>query len=217
MYILKGHWRLTVSYQYGLHFAGLPTPCFAGFDFEDGETIALGPGAVHHTPHPDANSWFLQTGGSGLGDMEKGLDRLEAQMATVGARLLEDQRAGVEAAETVRLRSSGDTATLSDIAGNIEAGLTDVLQHVGFWLGVPAKDCHVSVNKDFVSTRLGPQDITALLGAVQAGQISEETFIYNLIQGEIIRDGKTVEDEMEDIAENKLKNSRTAPNLDGIA
>lgn len=214
--ILKGHWRLTVAYQYGLHFAGLPTPCFAGFDFEDGEMIPLGPGAVHHSTDPGAQSWFLQTGGQGLGDMEKGLDRLEVQMATVGARLLEGQRAGVEAAETVRLRSSGDSATLSDIAGNVEAGLTDVLQYIGFWLGIPAKECQVSVNKDFVSTRLGPQDITALLGAVQAGKISEETFIHNLIQGEITQTGRTVEEEKEAIAEDLLKNNRNNPNLEGI-
>ena len=63
--------------------------------------------------------------------METGLDRLEKQMAIVGARLLEEQRAGIEAAETVRLRSSGDSATLADIAGNIEGALTDVLQHIG--------------------------------------------------------------------------------------
>jgi hypothetical protein len=213
--ILKGHWRLTVAYQYGLHFAGLPTPWFAGFNFEDGQTIPLGPGAVHHTPDSGASCGFLQTGGQGLADMEKGLDRLEAQMSTVGARLLEGLRPGVEAAETVKLRSSGDSATLADIAGNIESGLTDVLQYIGFWLGIPEDDCQVAVNKDFVSTRLSAQDITALLGAVQAGRISDDTFIWNLQQGEVLQDGRTIEDEKEAIAEDKLKSSRDVPNLNG--
>ena len=214
--ILKGHWRLTVAYQYGLHFAGLPTAWFTGFNFEDNQAIPLGPGVVHHTSEPTAKCGFLQTGGQGLADMEKGLDRLERQMSTVGARLLEGQRPGVEAAETVKLRSSGDSATLSDIAGNVEAGLTDVLQYIGFWLGIPAKDCMISVNKDFVSTRLSAQDITALLGAVQAGKISDDTFIWNLQQGEVMQDGRTIEDEKEAIAEDKIKNSRNAPNLAGL-
>ena len=215
--LLKGHWKLTVAYQYGLHFAGLPTPCFAGFDFDIGAQTPLGPGAAYHSPDPGAKSWFLQTGGQGLADMERGLDRLERQMAVVGARLLEEQRPGIEAAETVRLRSSGDSATLADIAGNIESGLTKVLQHIGFWLGIPEKDCYVSVNKDFVSTRLGPQEITALLQAVQAGKMSEETFLFNLQQGEVLQTGRTIEEEQEAIDEDRIKTNRNNPNLQGLA
>jgi len=212
--ILKGHWKLTVSYQYGLYFAGLPTPWFAGFEHEEGAKAPLGPGAAYFAADPNATCGFLQTGGEGLSAMEHGLDRLEKQMAIVGSRMLmEEQRAGIEAAETVRLRSSGDSATLSDVAGNIEAGLTDVLQFIGFWEGIVPTECSASVNKDFVSSRLGAQEITALVQTVQAGQISTDTFIYNLMQGEIIRPGKTIEEEMEDIAEDKLTAARNNPNL----
>ena len=211
--LLKGHWRLTVAYQYGLHFAGLPTPWFAGFDMEEGAKIPLGPGVAYHASDPQATCGFLQTGGEGLASMERGLDRLERQMAVVGARLLEEQRPGVEAAETVRLRSSGDSATLADIAGNVEGGLTKVLRYIGFWLGIAEKECVVGANKDFVSTRLSPQDITALLQAVQAGKMSEETFLYNLEQGEILPPEKSIEEEQEAIDEDRLKNVRNNPGL----
>lgn len=206
--LLKGHWKLTVAYQYGLNFAGLPTPWFAGFDIEEGTKISLGPGAAYHTSEPTATAGFLMTEGKGLVEIAAGLDHLEKQMAVVGARLLEEQRPGVEAAETVRLRSSGDTATLSDIAGNIENGLTEVLVNIGFWIGVSEEQCNVGLNKDFVSSRLGPQDISALLAAVQAGQISEQTFIWNLQQGEVLQDGRTVEEEIEAIGEDRLKNQK---------
>lgn len=206
--ILKGHWKMSVSYFYGVHFAGLPTACFAGFNHEEGQQIPLGPGVVHHTPEPSAKSWFLQTGGEGLASIENALTRLESQMSTIGARLLEGQRPGIEAAETVKLRSAGDTATLSDIAGNIETGLTDVLKYIGFWLGIGQKECNVALNKDFVSTRLTPQDIAALLAAVQAGQISEDTFVWNLAQGEVLQDGVSVEEERERIEEDRIKNSK---------
>ena len=213
----KGHWKVTVAYQYALNFTGLPTPWFAGFDHEEGTKVPLGPGAAYFSSDPQATCGYLQTGGAGLSEMEKGLDRLEKQMAVTGARMLEEERTGVEAAETVRLRSSGDTATLADIAGNIEGGLTDVLQYIGFWLGIGEKECAVSVNKDFISTRLSPQDITALIGAVQAGQMSAETFIYNLMQGEILQAGRTIEEEQDAIAEDKLKAGRENKNLAGLA
>jgi len=213
--LLKGHWKLTVAYQYALNFTGLPTPCFAGFNLEEGAKTPLGPGASYNADDPQAKSWFLQTGGQGLAEMERGLNRLEDQMAVTGARLLETQRPGVEAAETVRLRSSGDSATLADIAGNIEAGLTDVLQYIGFWLGIGEKECAVSVNKDFVSAKATPQEITAWVQAVQAGYLSVDSFLYNLIQGEMLPAGRTIEEEQEAIAEDKLKAQRSSPSLRG--
>jgi hypothetical protein len=203
--LIKGHWRLTISYQYWLFYASLPTPCFAGFDKEPGEPVPLGPGATHIANDPSAKSWFMQTGGAGLESVERGLDRLESQISVIGARLLEGQKSGVEAAETIRLRSAGDMATLSDISGNIENGLTQVLQHVGFWLGISEKEILVSTNKDFVSTRLSSQDIAALLQVVHAGKMSEEMFIWNLAQGEIIQDGRTVDEELEAIADDRAK------------
>ena len=208
--ILKGHWRLTVAYQYGLHFAGLPTPWFAGFQHESGTKTPLGPGAAYFADDPNATCGFLQTGGEGLASMENGLDRLEKQMAVVGARLLEDQRPGVEAAETVRLRSSGDSATLADIAGNVEAAMLDVLQYIGFWLGVAPTACSVGVNKDFVGARLSAQEITSLVAAVQSGKMSEETFIWNLQQGEILQPGRSIEEEQEALAEDRLTAQRNA-------
>jgi len=205
----KGHWKLTVAYLYGMHFASLPTACFAGFNFEEGVQIPLGPGVVHHTAEPTANSWFLQTGGEGLATVEKGLDRLEKQMAVSGSRMLEESRPGVEAAETVKLRSSGDSATLADIAGNVEAALTDVLRHIGFWEGVGPDQCSVGLNKDFVSAKLTPQEITALVAALQAGDaMSVETFLWNLQQGEMMQPGRSIEEEQEAIGEDKLKRQK---------
>jgi len=204
----KGHWKLTVAYQYGMHFASLPTPWFAGFDIEEGSKIPLGPGAAYHTTEPSATCGFLQTGGEGLATVEKGLDRLERQMAVTGSRMLEESRPGVEAAETVKLRSSGDSATLADIAGNVEAALTDVLQYIGFWEGIGPDQCSVGLNKDFVSAKLSPQEITALVAAVQAGEISQETFIWNLQQGEILQSGRSIEEEKEAIGEDKLKRQK---------
>jgi len=214
--LLKGHWRLTVAYQYALHFTALPTPCFAGFDKEPGEKISLGPGSAHVAIDPTAKSWFMQTGGQGLESVERGLDRLEMQISVVGARLLEGQKSGVEAFETVKLRSAGDQATLADISGNIEKGLTKVLQDIGFWKGIQPDTCLVITNKDFVSTRLDSRDVAALLQAVQANKISEDTFIHNLIKGEIIQEGRTIEQEQEKIAEDKAIEARSNPSFSAI-
>ncbi len=201
-----GHWKLSVSYYYGLHFAGLPTPIFAGFSIEKDSKVSIGPGTAFHTDNPDAKAYYMQTEGKGLTEIVTGLDKIEKIMAVTGARMLESQRPGVEAAETVKLRSSGDSATLADIAGNIEAGLTDVLRDIGYFIfGTKNEKYKVTVNRDFVSTRLSSQDVTALLEALNSNAISLDSFINNLILGEILESGRTVDEEKEAIDEDRVK------------
>jgi len=74
---------------------------------------------------------------------------------------------------------------------------------------VAADQCAVGLNKDFVSAKLSSQEITALLAAVQAEEMSQETFIWNLQQGEVLQPGRTVEEEQEAIAEDKIKRQKT--------
>jgi hypothetical protein len=49
--------------------------------------------------------------------------------------------------------------------------------------------------------RLSGQELTALVGAWQAGAFSQETLFDNLSQGQIIMDGKDFETEMAQIAD----------------
>ncbi len=53
------------------------------------------------------------------------------------------------------------------------------------------------MNTDFVSTEISPQQITALMQAYQGGGISHDTFIYNMVQGEVTPPDVTVEQEKE--------------------
>jgi len=53
------------------------------------------------------------------------------------------------------------------------------------------------VNRDFVSTRLEPQEITSLLTLFTAGTISQETLLNQLSAGEILGDDFDIEEEME--------------------
>ena len=47
--------------------------------------------------------------------------------------------------------------------------------------------------------------------------MSLETFLWNMEQGEMIQPGRTVEDEMDAIAEDKLKAARETPGLQKLA
>ena len=53
------------------------------------------------------------------------------------------------------------------------------------------------VNRDFVSARLAPQEITSLLTLFTAGTISQETLLNQLSTGEVLGDDFDVEEEIE--------------------
>lgn len=189
------HWQVTVDYFHGLHWCALPTPYFFGIEKKTGEKFTIGPSKAITSSNVNAKCGILEFSGQGLGSVEKALDRLEGQMAVMGARLLEHKKAGVESAEALRLRSSDEVATLATIVGSGENGLTNVLRFVTMWMGGDPNKVSFSMNKDFVSTRLESQDIIALLQSVQAGEISQDTFLWNLKQGEILPEDRSIDDE----------------------
>lgn len=191
------HWQVSTDYYHGLHYCAIPTPWAAGFKI-DGD-LYIGSQKAWVSDDPNAKCGYLEFTGTGLAAIEKALTKLEMLMAVMGARLLEEQKAGVESAEAIRLRVSGDSVTLSTIAQVAEEGIAQALNFVCSWMGIPG-NVKVSINRDFVSQKMGAQDITALLGAVQAGKISMDTFLYNLRVGEVLPPDRTIEQEKELIA-----------------
>lgn len=189
------HWRLNVDYNHGLHFCALPTPWASGFKKD--AKLFIGPEKAWVSEKPDARCGYLEFTGRGLAAIKEALENTEKRMAVLGARLLEEQKRAVEAAETIRIRSSGDSATLGSIANSVELGMTNILKIVAEWLKQDSKNITVAVNKDFVSEKLASQEITALLQAVQAGRISMDTFLYNLKTGEVLPEDRSIDEEKE--------------------
>lgn len=187
------HWQVSTDYYHGLHYCALPTPWAAGFNA--GDNLYIGAMKAWISDNPNAQCGYLEFSGAGLQAIEKALDRLEAQMAVMGARMLEEQKKAAEAADTVRMRYSGDTATLSTIVTCVEQGMMKALNYLGMWMGLPDVYCEVGLNRDFVAQMLDPQQITALLQSWQSGGISLDTFLYNLQVGEVLPADVTIEDE----------------------
>jgi hypothetical protein len=103
------HFRTSADLEHGRHFTALPTAWVAGFG--DDQELRIGSGTAWVTDNPAAHAGFLEFSGAGLSALSEGLIQKEHLMAVLGARLFEPPRAGVEAAETLRLRQSADTAT----------------------------------------------------------------------------------------------------------
>jgi hypothetical protein len=166
---------------------------------ETGAELPLGSGTAWRLPE-GATTGFLEFTGVGIKTLAEGMEEKERKMAALGARMIEPARQGIEAAETARIHAAGTSATLGDIAGSVGKGLEAALQVAAEWEGADPEAVSVQMNKDFVDTKLTPQEITALLEAFLKGAITQETLLHNFKMGEILPEDRSIEDEMELLA-----------------
>lgn len=192
------HYRTTADLEHGAHFTGLPMLMLSGVNLDDGEEVRLGSQKAVVAPDPSAKGAFIEFTGQGLGSLEKLIDRKEQQMAALGASMLTPQRKAVESAQTHEMRSGQETSMLADIANTVSRALTIALEWLRDWSGASG-DVRVQLNTDYVVSAMTAQDLTALVAAWQSGAISRATFFWNLQQGEMVPDGKTVEEETAEI------------------
>jgi hypothetical protein len=194
------HYRVTADYEHGCHFAGLPTAVVSGYTAGENEKLYIGSSTAWVFPDPSARATFLEFTGQGLGSLENNLERKEKQMAAIGARMLEMQKAGVESQGAMEMRSNGESSVLASLANTISRGMSNMLAFMAQWEGV-AGECSIRLNTDYLPAGMTPQELAGLMAAWQAGAISKQTMFDNLKRGEIIAETRTFDDEQELIAQ----------------
>jgi len=190
------HWRLSCDYNHGLHYTGLPTAIAAGFP-KSNEGYKIGAGTAWWSEDSDAKASFLEFKGEGLGAMQKALEEDEAKMAALGGRLLEKQKSQAEAADTVRLRTAGDQATLAGLTETLDRGLTQALGLLNAWLGSPTAEAEVILNDDFFADQMSADEAVKLMQIVQAGYMTVENLLFLYDRGELLRPDVNTEQERE--------------------
>lgn len=198
------HYRTTADYEHGCHFTGLPTAVVSGYNPQANaegvvtEKLYIGSTAAWVFPDPTATAVYLEFTGQGLGALEKNLDRKEAQMAVLGARMLSAEKKQAEAAETAAIHRTGENSVLAGVAQTISLGLTMAIKTFCEWAGA-AGDASIDLNRDFFPMPMTPQMMKELVAAWQSRAISFETLFSKLQQGEIQATDVKVDDEKERI------------------
>ena len=193
------HYRVTADWEHACHFTGLPMLFFAGLQLNENEKIHLGSQTAVVSSNENSHGEYIEFTGQGLGALEKNLDRKEKQMAAIGARMLEQQKSGVEAEGTIAQRSIGETSVLASIANIISAQMSKMLSFMSEWAG-NAQEVVYKLNTDYMAKGLTSAELAELVKAYQSSAISFETLFENLQRGEIVGADKTVEDEKDLIA-----------------
>ena len=191
------HYRTQADLEQGNYLTSSPTPYIIGQKNAESAAWSIGSGTIWFLSE-GASTGMLEYTGAGLSFLEKSLDRKQAMMALLGARLLEEQKRTAEAAETLRIRGSGESSILSSIADTVSDGLAQALMWMAEWEGFDAT-ITVELNKDFMDAKLTPQELTALVQAWQAGAMGQADMLYNLQRGEMLRPDADIEEIRDEI------------------
>ena len=187
------HYRVNADYERGCHFAGLPTPILAGFVFGENEVVKIGSAGAITSQDPNAKWGFLEFTGQGLGALLDNLKLKEGQMAAIGARFLAPDKAGVEAAATLLMRSNGETSVLASMANLVSQNLQDMFEFIAKWAGIDG-EISIKLSTDFLPVTMSSQDLDSLIKSWQAGGIPKEELFNALKRGEVITDKITYEE-----------------------
>ena len=178
-----------------LHISAVPMLAFYGFP-SSAEEVSAGPGEAIAFP-AEGRAEYIEPDGKSFDYQFRRLEQLASQINELGLSAVLGQKLSAETAEAKRIdRSQGDS-TMMVIAQNMQDMIDNCLQYHAQYLGGSTAPGSCLVNRDFLGSRLEPQDVQSLLQLYTAGTITQETLLQNLADGEVLGDDFNVEEELE--------------------
>lgn len=167
-------------------FAGSPMFAIFGMN-KPQEAVRPGDGVILWCPDPSGKLQVESASADSAGMLSELKADKRADMAVIGARFLQADTSGNIAENTAVIHRSGDNATLSTISASIEQGITEAFRFCGQFKGVDASAIKITLTRDYLPTKMIPQELTALVSALQSGAITKADLYDNLVRGEIIQ------------------------------
>ena len=171
-----------------MHLSGLPTLVLTGIDsgsLDDDTPIRLGSTTSIILP-PGADAKIVEFSGASAGSVRQFLIDLESRMAVLGARLLDPTAVSAATATTEIVKTAAEQTSLGSLTQTLDIGLSKILNIMMWWAGNETAQAKVSLNKDFLSSKLSPSQLASLVDAFIKGGLSAEVFLHQLEQGEML-------------------------------
>ena len=192
------HYQVNADYRHGLHFTALPTLFLAGLQAKEGETFHIGSGTAVVASDPNAKGEYIEFTGQGLDGIANALKSYEQRMAVLGARMIADETRQAETLGATQIKRAGENSILAQIVIEVSGALEWALSVMADWVGAGGA-VKYEINRDFGITGLSAQDLTALVGAVQAGKVSDSELFDLLQRHDVVEPTKTFEEHQAEI------------------
>ena len=184
-----------------LHISAVPMLAMFGFPAA-AEEVSAGPSEALSLPQ-ESRIEYIEPEGRSFDAQFRRLDQLEKQINELGLVAVLGQKLSAETAEAKRIdRSQGDS-TMQVIAQQMQDLIDNCLKFHAQYLNEPTAGSSF-VNRDFLASRLDPQDVQALIQLRAQNEITQKTLLSQLTEGEVLVDDFDIEEELESTASGGL-------------
>lgn len=205
------HYRKSADLENGGHLTGVPTPYGQGFDPELDETgkpkpFELGGSRFKYLPS-GASLSYLEFSGSGCNLLRTMMADDEERMATLGARIIAQQKKGVESAETAKIHNSAENSVLANFANSLSDTFSKLLRIYLEWstgTQISQDDVRVTINTDYDVATMSPAELTSLVALWQNGGIAKSDMQKKLKEGEILDADRNLDEMNAEIEEEQI-------------
>lgn len=177
-----------------------PTLVITGVN-DDLQQISTGPTVSFVISSKDAQVYYTKTDTSALEFVSKHIDSLYEKAVQYGAQMLDSAKKSAETAETARLRQTAASATLRSVVTTVGDAFTQALKGIATWMGL--SQAKIDSIRFAPLTEFGnaltPQEQEQLVKSWMSGAISHMTVLSNFRKAGILGEGKSEEDELEQI------------------
>ena len=200
-------YRGEADHRSALFMSGQDTLVITGYDIssgssenpDDNASPIIDSGAYLNIPDPDGDAKFIGPDSKALQEQRASLADDYTRAGEEGIKLL-SSGAGAEAAETVRIRVAGRTATLQTIAMTSATGLETALRIAAVWVGADPQEVKVEPNLDFITEDKDPADLIAFATAKKSKLPLSWKSVHNWLRTKDFTE-LTFEEELEQIEE----------------
>lgn len=187
------HWQSQSSQDHILDYVRFPILFARCLGLEEGQQVVVGPNNLIKSESENAELKHVEHTGASIDAGRQSISDLEARMAFLALEPMLQQQSGSITATKTAVDSSSASSMLMAWA----VGLKDALEQAwkftaAYTSGAP--EIEVEMNFDFV-LNLSAADATILLQSYQAGAITRETYLEEMMRRGILSDDLDVEAE----------------------
>jgi hypothetical protein len=208
-------YQMNSTYRHTLYFCP-PTFYIAGYTAQKGEQISVGGSSALIFPDPNAKAAYAEPTGSMIPELRNAMLDKKQEMALLGARAIADETKQAETLGATAIKRSGENSILSAIAMAVSEALEWALGIFAEWAG-QAGDVTYQLNRDFMPPGIDAQQLTALIAAVQAGEISKQELFTLLQRADVIDSEISYEEHQAQVEVATPTPARPAPKPDQAA
>jgi len=193
------HFQSYSDYRHALRFQSFGMVFISGITQEEADDVtAVGPNRLIHAKNPEAKASVIEHQGKALAAAREHLKMLEELMQVLGLQPLMQKSSSTATGEAIR--EGKNNASIQTWIRAIEAGIYACYEFAAKWgkQELPS-DFGVDIFSDFALSYAATKDIELLLKAREKGEISRETFLYELKRRAMLDEATDIDEEMERI------------------